>query len=156
ETPRWAAVGAGGGLLMPLKPLGDESVVVENLETIARFRQALALENPDPGSNLRGRIALDLLRLEDDGSWSVARPESDGGHIVFDEGDAIGFRIESRHDEPVYISLLDFGVSGVISQVFPARSAQEMLGGGITFEIGTTSDAPLRLTWPDGYPFVDG
>jgi hypothetical protein len=156
DAPRWAAVSATGHLLMPLKTLGDESLVVENLETIARYRQALALENPDPGSNLRGRFALDLLRLREDGSWSVARPEPDGGHIVFDEGDAIGFRIESRHDEPVHISLLDFGPSGVISQVFPARSAQDMLAPGIAFEIGTTSNAPLRLTWPAGYPFADG
>jgi hypothetical protein len=151
DAPRWAVVGATGDLLMPLKTLGDESVVVENLETIARYRQGLALENPDPRSHLRGRFALDLLRLGSDGSWSVARPEPDGGHIVFDEGDAIGFRIESRHDEPVHISLLDFGVRGGISQVFPPRSAQDTLAPGIAFEIGTTSNAPVRLTWPAGH-----
>ena len=69
DAPRWAAVSATGDLLMPPKALGDESAVVENLETIARYRQVLALENPDPESNLRGRFILDLLRLEADGSW---------------------------------------------------------------------------------------
>ena len=154
DAPRWAVVSATGDLLMPLKMLGDESEVVENLATIARYRQALALENPDPQSQLRGRFSLDLLRLERDGSWSVARPGSDGGHIVLDEGEAIAFRIESRHDEPVYISLLDFGLSGVIAQVFPPRNAQDQLAPGVTFEIGTTSTVPVRLMWPAGHPFV--
>ena len=155
DTPRWAVVGATGDLLMPLKTADDAAAVVDNLETLARYRQALALENPDPRSRLRGRFTLDLLRLGSDGTWSVARPEIVGGHVVFDEGDAIGFRIESRHDEPVHIALLDFGLSGVISQVFPPPHAQDILAPGISFEIGTTRHLPLRLTWPTGHRLGD-
>ncbi len=155
DAPRWAVVGHTGELLMPLKPLGDESAVVGNLETIARYRHALALENPDPDSRLRGRFTLDFLRRGADGTWSIAQPDTEGGHVVFTEGDAIGFRITSCHDTPVYASLLDFGLTGSIGQVFPPRGAQDALAPDVVHEIGPTSKKPPTLTWPVGYPFVD-
>ncbi len=154
DAPRWATVSATGDLLMPLKPVGDEATVVENLETISKYRQALAIENPDPQSALRGRFSLDLLRREAGGAWSVATPETDSGQIVYDEGDAIAFRVSSRHDVPAFISLIDFGLTGSVAQVFPARGAQEALAPGATFEIGTGRRAST-LTWPAGFPFVD-
>ena len=75
--------------------------------------------------------------------------------MVFSEGDAIGFRITSGHDAPVYMSLLDFGLTGSISQVFPPRNAQDQLGPGVVFEVGTKARKAPTLTWPAGYPFVD-
>ncbi|MDA1093011.1 MAG: hypothetical protein O3A25_07055 [Acidobacteria bacterium] len=153
DAPRWATVSATGDLLMPLKPVGDDATVVENLETISKYRQALAIENPDPQSALRGRFSLDLLRREAGGAWSVAT-ETDSGQIVYDEGDAIAFRISSRHDVPAFISLIDFGLTGNVAPVFPASGAQEELAPGATFEIGTGRRASTR-TWPAGFPFVD-
>ena len=91
----WAAIGENGDLLMPLKPLGDEATMRDNLETIARYRQALALENPDPASALRGKFTLDFLKLGADGKWFMAEPEVAGGQIVYTEGDAIGFKVSS-------------------------------------------------------------
>jgi hypothetical protein len=155
DRPRWAVVSQSGDLLMPLKDLGDEATVVQNLETIAKYRQALALDNPDPASALKGRFTLELLRRSAEGTWSVALPETDGGQIVYDEGDAIAFRVTSRHDAPVYVSLIDFGLSGAIAQVFPPRGAQDALGANVSFEIGTRGPRPSRLTWPVGYPYID-
>jgi hypothetical protein len=155
DAPRWAVVGQTGDLLMPLKAPGDEAAVVENLETLAKYRHALALENPDPGSRLRSQFAVDLLRRGRDGAWSVAEPETDGGHIVFEEGDAIAFRITSRHDAPACVTMLDFGLTGAIAQVFPPRHAQDTLAAGGVLEIGTKGGRPPTLTWPSGYPFVD-
>ena len=46
---------------------------------------------------------------------------------MFDEGDIIRVVIRSRHDAPVFVSLYNFGLSGAIGQIYPARGAQEML-----------------------------
>jgi hypothetical protein len=145
--PRWAVVGQTGDLLMPLNRLGDEHTVVENLETVAKYRQVLATENPDPQSRLRGRFQLELLRRSADGSWTVAEPEPDGGQVAFDEGDKMAIRVTSRHDTPAYVSLVDFGLSGAV-QV--ARQEESLRAGGSYLIEGD-------LSFPAGapFPFVD-
>ena len=155
DTPRWAVVDATGNLMSPLKPLGDEATVVDNLGTIARYRQALSIENPDPGSILRGRVTLELLRRGRDGTWAVAEPDAAGGQVVFDEGELIGFRIASAHDVPVYVSLLDFGLTRAVTPIFPPGGAQEQLAPGRTFDLGTDGRVTFPLRWPAGFPFVD-
>jgi hypothetical protein len=126
--PRWAVVGASGDLLMPLAPLDDPATVVQNLERLAKRRQALAIENPDPASRLSGRFSIVLQLLSPDRkAWSEPAPSPDGGHIVFEEGDIIRILVRSRHSAPVFVSLYDFGLSGAIGQIYPAKGAQEML-----------------------------
>ena len=126
--PRWAVVGTTGDLLMPLKALDEVDGLVDNLELIAKYRQALAIENPDALSRLRGQFTVELQTLGSDRkTWSVATPAPERGQIVFDEGDIIRVVIRSRHDAPVFVSLYDFGLSGAIGQIYPARGAQEML-----------------------------
>ena len=66
---------------------------------------------------------------------------------MFEEGDEIAFRITSHHDRAAYISLVDFGITGRISAVYPARGAQEVLAAGRTFDLWT--DVSARLTWPE-------
>jgi Caspase domain len=126
--PRWAVVGVSGDLLMPLAPLDDPATVVQNLERLAKFRQALAIENPDPASRLRGRFSIVLQLLSPDRkTWSEPAPSPDCGHIVFEEGDIIRIVIRTSHGAPVFVSLYDFGLSGAIGQIYPAKGAQEML-----------------------------
>jgi hypothetical protein len=130
---RWAVVGATGDLLMPLEALDAVQAVVQNLERIAKYRQALAIENPDPLSRLRGHFTVSLQRFgEDTKSWSEASPAAgsgtaDGGLVTFDEGDIVRVVVRSSHDAPVYVSLYDFGLSASIGQIYPARGAQEIL-----------------------------
>lgn len=158
RAPRWAAFGESGDLLMPLKPTGDEQTIRENLETIARYRQALALENPNPDSRLRGKFALDLLKLDASGEWVVAEPEVAGGQVVYTEGDAIGFRVNSEHDKAVFVALVDFEPTGAVTPLRPpprAPAAQEKLGPGIRYRIGPEMKPPPRVSWTAGFPFVD-
>lgn len=158
RAPMWASFGETGDLLMPLKALGDEKTIRENLETLARFRQALALENPDPDSKLRGKFTLDLLKQDAQGKWVVAEPETAGGQIVYTEGDAIGFQVSSQHDSPVYTALVDFEVTGAVTPLRPPRrapAAQEKLGAGITYKIGPELKQAPRVTWDAGFPFID-
>lgn len=125
---RWAVVAATGELMMPLAALDAVQTVVANLERIAKYRQALAIENPDPLSRLRGHFTVSLQRLGDDQkTWNEATPTPDTSLVTFDEGDIVRVVIRSSHEAPVYVSLYDFGLSASIGQIYPARGAQEIL-----------------------------
>lgn len=150
--PTWAVVGDTGELIMPLKSLGLHADVVQNLERIARHTQALALENPDPSSELRGKVSLDLLRKAGDGKWIVAQPEAAGGQIEYEEHEEIAFRIRNNHTQDLFVSLVDFGLTGSVSTV---PRATVKLGAGITFDVGAGSDGRgYALTMPANFPFV--
>ena len=114
--PRWAVVGTTGDLIMPLQALDDVDALVENLEALAKYRHGLAIENPDPGSRLRGRFSVELQRLGSDRkTWSVAAPPPDGGPTVLEEGDFVCVVVRSGHEAPVFVALYHFGLSGSIA-----------------------------------------
>lgn len=157
RAPTWAVVTENGQLMMPPKGVDAYADVKETLERRARYRQALALDNPDTASALRGKCSLELLRRANDGKWIVAEAEAAGGQVVFEEGEVIAFRITSRHDAPVFVNLLDFGLTGAVSLVYPAKGAKEKLVPGATFEIGTQPGGPtFTLRIPQAFPFADG
>lgn len=158
DAPTWAVVTDNGDLQMPPKVLSEYRDVGANLERLHRYRQALAVENPDPVSGLRGKVALDLLRQRADDEWVVAEPERAGGDVVFEEGEGIGIRITNAHDAPLYINLLDFGITGKVSPLFPPPGAQEALAPGASFELGTgkrPDDQPLTLQMPKEFPYAE-
>jgi hypothetical protein len=152
----WAVVGDTGELLMPPKPLHAHAEVRANLETLARHRQALALENPSADSALRGSFDLALLRRAADGRWVPAKPDAAGGLPVFGEGEAIAFEVASRHGQRAYVNLLDFGPTGSVSLLFPVPGATDQVEAGVAFEIGTRDGEELTLEFPDNYPFTGG
>jgi hypothetical protein len=149
--PRWAVVGVTGDLLMPLKRLDEGDAIARNLERLAKYRHALAIENPDPRSQLRGRFTVRVQRfnLEKKG-WDETNPPTDGGQIVLYAGDIVRILVRSAHDAPVYISLYDFGLSGAISQIYPAKGAQEQLRAN-----GVLECQAQRLTFPEPSPESD-
>ena len=108
EATTWAVVNTSGEMLMPPKRVGDEAVIREGLEKVVRFTQALALDNPNPRSRLRSKFTLEVMRRGADGQWEVAKPEQAGGLPVLEDGTAFGFRVTSKHDDPVFISVIDF------------------------------------------------
>jgi hypothetical protein len=145
-APKWAVVSATGDLLMKLKDVGDESTVVQNLEKIARYRQVLAIENPDPRSRLRGKVSLELFRRS---SNEAAVPETNGGLVVCSEGEKVTLRITNRHDADVYIALVVIELDGAVNVVALDPSGGKRLRPNERFEI--KGDLPF----PDGYPFID-
>ena len=152
-APGWGVVGSTGDLIMPLKSVSAVADVVQNLEKIARYTQALALENPDPTSALRGEVALDLLRKAGDGSWVVAQPEAAGGQVVFEEGEVIAFRITNRHSEDLFVSLIDFGLTGSVGAV---PHATVKLAAGISLDVGTElGGRGYTLSMPRNFPFAE-
>ncbi|MEO8480017.1 MAG: caspase family protein [Gemmatimonadota bacterium] len=158
SEPMWAATGESGDLVMPLKRAADIVTVRDNLETLARYRQALALENPDPESRLKGKFTLDLLKRDATGTWVNAEPEMAGGNIVYTEGEAIGFKVASSHDAEVFLALVDFGLTGSVTPLRPPQGAptsQEKLGPGNHYTIGPELKQPPTVGWSAGFPFID-
>ncbi|MBC7896318.1 MAG: caspase family protein [Cytophagaceae bacterium] len=155
--PVWAFRSETGAFLMPLKKTEESADILKNLEGTARYRRALAFENSDPDSALRGKFDLLLMRRSDDGTLTEATP-SEGGEIVFEQDEAIVFRIRSNHDRPVFISLVDFGVTGAVNLVLPWKeaSSQRKLGPGIQFDYETSKDKLFYVRWPKAFPFVAG
>ena len=77
-----------------------------------------AIRNPDPNRPLAGKVDLILLKRNPDLTWSEA-----GEGAAYREGDPLGLRIVNRLDRPVYATILDFGLSHAISQVFPVEGS---------------------------------
>ena len=158
--PTWAVVGTTGELLMPPIPLGEHALVRENLERLARQRHGLALENPDAASAMRGKFALELLRRAADGAWVPAAPERAGGLPVFEEGEAIAFEVTSRHAEPAYVYLVDFGPTGYVFPLYPIPPNQPTVDRGVptpmTFAVNKDGELADALEFPSGFPFAEG
>lgn len=120
----------------------DEVVVDRHWQ---RYRNALKVRNEH--SLLRGKVDFNLGVLRND-RW--VRLDDDA---EVEEGERLSFGVVNHHAEPLYIYLVDFGLTGSISQVYPIHGVSDPLAPGREIEIGTLGDK-LDLTMPDGA--VDG
>jgi hypothetical protein len=156
-TAVWAVVGGDGGLLMPVVPLSDLEAparLVGNLATWARYRFVLGLDNPDPASRLSGRVAAGLLRRRGDGIWEPAEPIGGGSEVVYAEGERVAVALTNRHDAPVYLHLLDLGLTGRIHLLYPVAGANDPLAPGRTLSVGVREGEEMELFVPEGFPFL--
>lgn len=163
----WAAVGEGGRLRVPLQRAGAPRAaakLLDNLEKLARHSGALKIVNP--GGLSGGKVKLTLLRQRTDGSWEEAAPAADG-LPVYEEGERIGFRVFNETARPVFISLLDFGLTGAINLLYPTPGANEVFtpsrsvggadaggDGPNVFDIGVQDGDEIELFLPEDFPFV--
>ncbi|HEY9419847.1 MAG TPA: hypothetical protein VIW92_00390, partial [Thermoanaerobaculia bacterium] len=150
----WAVIGESGDLLMPAHLRNEPGVIqvlVENLEKRARYRLALDLANDN--SALKGKVEAELFR------WvgaSLEKPElGPDSRPIFYEGDSLGLKVTNRSNRPLFIYVLDLGLTGRISLVHPNLGVEDSLKPGHTLEVGTLSpDSDLELFIPDEYPFA--
>jgi hypothetical protein len=155
HEPSWVVVGRDGELLAPPCPVaaaGAARQVLEILESRARYWNILALQSPD--RSLRGCVELVIKRWRS-GGWQVAEPEADGGEVVLEEDDRIALAVTNHAEIPLYLSILDLGVSGRISLVYPIEGAREVLPPDRTLELGVREGDELVLKLPQGYPVGD-
>ncbi|WP_420456328.1 DUF7379 domain-containing protein [Rubrivirga sp.] len=146
----WAAVGTDGRLVCPVHPAsrpGVEALMRENLVKVARYRIALALDNPAPGP-LRGTVDFVVQRLVG-GEWQDAEPEP-GGEVVFEEGERLAFTVTNRYTEDVFVNVLDFGLSGAVSPL-TVPGSNEALAPGKSLRVGYPKGIPLGFKM---FPFV--
>jgi hypothetical protein len=151
----WAVV-SSGELAMPAHPVAEQGVVQllrDSLEKIARYRNALDLQNPNPAGLLRNKIDLHLKRRIRGGEWQAVGSEQTP---VFQVDDLVAFEITNRHSAPVYVSLLDFGLTGGISLLFPPNRPGEKLEAGTTMAYGQRDGEQIELWIPDEFPRSQG
>lgn len=133
----WAAVGRDGRLAARLRPDRPEELqgLIEDLVAVGRYRHLLALDNPDPGSRLKGRVLLRARRW-DSGQQAFldAEPEAGAGVAVFREGEKVEFEIVNRHDAPVWVTLVEFGADGRITLLLPRPGHANYACGGMRLE----------------------
>ncbi|MBS1251088.1 MAG: hypothetical protein MAG451_00118 [Anaerolineales bacterium] len=153
----WAVVGQDGRLMMPTHAVNEAGVVGilrDNLERVVRYRKALSLTNPNPDSRLNGKVEFRLKRQKPDGTWEMAEAEDESGQIVFEEGDRIACEIVNRHSAPIYVSVLDFGLTGAISLLHPVAGASEQLVPGGSIQVGVRAGDEVELYMPDNFPYA--
>jgi hypothetical protein len=153
----WAVVGEDGRLMMSahaVSEAGVAGVLRDNLEKAVRYRQALALTNPNDDSLLKDKVELILKQQTPDGTWVVAEPEDSSGYIVFEEGDRIAAEIVNHHTAPIHVSVLDFGLTGAVGLLHPVAGASEQLASGKSIEIGVRVGDEVELYMPDNFPYV--
>ena len=154
KEPSWVVVDLDGKLAMPVRAVKAGHVVRNNLEKLARYRQTLALENPDPDHPLKNKVELLLERRGADGTWEEATPKEAGGTIFFESGDYLALTITNTHTDPVYVSVLDFGIMGGISLLHPIEGANEKLMPKRSIKIGKRDGDEVELYIPDAFPSV--
>lgn len=155
-APTWATVGLDGELMTPTHPIAAADAVDQllvHLEHLAHYRRILSLENRNPASPLRGRIEVVLKRQRPGETWEVAEPRKGAGEIVFEEGDRVALEITNHHRAPVYLGVLDFGLTWRIGLVYPVEGANEVLVPDRTIEIGARAGEELELYIPEDFPF---
>ncbi|MGK2927140.1 MAG: caspase family protein, partial [Lysobacterales bacterium] len=132
DAPSWAIVDRAGALAMPLHAVNEHDVIgtlVSNLEAMARYRNALRLDNS--GSALE--VDFNIYRVGPEGDLENAN----GGDFEFEEGERVAFEVINREGRSVFVSVLDFGLTGRISLLYPKNRAGEMITAGRTLQVGT-------------------
>jgi hypothetical protein len=150
----WAVVGENGELLMPAHGRSEQGVIqtlIDNLEKAARYRLVLDLENDK--SALDKKVEVSLSRWNGIG---CERPEIEpNGQPVFYEGERVALTITNRCDRPLHVYVLDLGLTGRISLVYPVTGVEEKLAPGRTIEIGTRLEDEMEPYVPDDFGFGD-
>lgn len=146
----WRAVHTDSGeLVMPEIDAADYDAcprVVANLERKVRYDNVRKLKNS--GSALAGKVELIVLwqRWRD---W-VEMPPSEA---VLADGERFALEVRNRHDQPVYIQILDLGLLQGIALLHPVEGGCDAVPPGGSFQIGVRDGDELRLRVPEGFPF---
>jgi hypothetical protein len=162
----WAAVGRDGRLaahLLAERPPQppDFDGLLRDLRGVARYQALVALDNPDPASRLRGRVALRVRRRRD-GRLDAAEPAPGAGVPLFREAEAAEFEIANDSAAPVRVSLVEFGCDGRIQLLVPWQGDVDCKGGlelapGEARLVGRDYfklPAGLPLHLPTGFPWA--
>ncbi len=115
---------------------------VGSLDLWARYRKILGLRNDD--SQLARKVDFEVARMSS-GRW--IRIE-DGEELA--PGAPISFAVTNRASIPLFIHVLDFGLTGNISLVYPSPGANDPLLPGRCIEIGTRPEEEITLYVPEG------
>jgi hypothetical protein len=134
----WAVVGQDGRLIMPPHRVSErrvDDIIRENLEKLVRYREILALCNPNQDSPLKGKVEFTLKRLDANGAWVTAEPEGNGGYIVFKAGERIAAKITNNSTSDIYGSILDVRSTGEVTSLYPMEGPSKKLSSGASLTL---------------------
>jgi hypothetical protein len=127
-------VGSGDGHPLVQAIESDDSgpsTVLGKLEHIARYNNLLAIQNPDPQSNLKDKVKLRLLKVvgkDKNGQDQLAQVErNEGGDIVLRVGEKVFLEVENLSGQDVHAVILDCDTSWGVNPIFPAAGAEDDL-----------------------------
>jgi hypothetical protein len=111
--------------------LNEESgtAVRQKLESIASFYNVLAIYNPDPESQLKGKLKLRLLKVV--GNSNSTSPElllverNTGGDLNLKVGEKIVLEVENESDQKLHLVILSCDSSWGITPIFPESGAHD-------------------------------
>lgn len=106
---------------------------------------ALAMENRNHASGLRGAVTLEILRRGTDGSFEPAVDDPSAGMPVFDSRERIAFRITNTTDTPVYVNLFDFDPAGSVDAL--TKGSANLLAAKSPLELGVADGRKLAMSW---------
>lgn len=151
DEPSWVVVkGAGELLLGPHRANFPTDELVRDLERCARYHLSLRLIQSDTWSEVHGLVDMELFRRPPRGDWTLVMPSA-GEDAVFEEEDCLGFSITNRSQSPIYISVLDFGLTHAVSLLYPVRGDCKPLAPGRVLEIGKRRNDEIELFLPEGF-----
>jgi len=101
----------------------------------------------NPGSRLSGRVDLEIRRLSP-GRWEEVVEDT-----VVISGDRLSFRIVNRHEDTVYVNLLDLGLTGQVDLLYPAPGAQAAVAPQGSVEVGIRAGEEINVYMPSVLPF---
>ncbi len=154
-APTWAVVGEDGELAMPLiASVSTDGVdrLLENLETLARHRFVLGLEDHEPENPLAGRLRVKLKRRRPGGDWQDAEAGDPGGRAVYEEGDRLGVEITNSSPSPLYVTVLDLGLTARIHLLHPPPGGHEVVAPEHTLRVAMKPGEEQELYVPAELP----
>ena len=142
EHPTWAAVGQDGRLAVRTQRARADLAAVNNLvgdlERIIRYRDVLAIENPDPASRLGERVRMVFWRRGGRQPYVLAEPESGDGLLAFEEEELLEVEVRNEHSAKVWITLLLFNCDRSIERLVPRPGHTTYRPYGYPLEPGKT------------------
>ena len=157
--PTWAAVDRSSALVMPpISAAGSGAVyeVRDRLESRSRYRNVLGLRNPNPNSSLAGKVHFTIMQQQSGGQWTRAEVDRQAGMPVFSEEDHIGLEIVNDHSEPVYVGVLDFGVTTSLAMLYPLQGPTAEVLPGESVSVGMDPATEIGVYLPDDFLSAGG
>lgn len=145
DGPTWAVVDRTRALVMPLHSQennGSIETIVNNLEAMARYRNALKLDNPDSKLN----VEFNIFHVDSAGDLHNINDEN----FIFEEGQNLAFEVVNHEPNNVFFTLLDFGLTGKVSLFYPPRNSSEMIAPGKSIKLGA-DERKIKLSVLDEF-----
>jgi hypothetical protein len=132
DFPLWLMFEQQGSLAMRLRSLADDnapSIIVANLEKLAKFRNVMQLENPS--SKLDVEFNLYRLNNEDD------KELVNGGSSEFREHELMSLELKNKAaEDSVFFAVFWIGADKEIMHFYPRNRRCEELAAGQSIRIG--------------------